>query len=330
MDKLIAFFKNIWFKRGVAVFSLGYTLLMIWLAYISYGYYFDIENPTPLFVLYLFVNLCAAALFVVSRKQIITQVNSYILPPIIFVILLFGFGNWYIIVPPMVVMVILFFANSSNETLKTVLGTMYLLMFVIGIVGYIGIQIFIGTITLTTGVDLSKRDKSYEKLSASGEYRIVRYYDTNGANTFQRYYVEETKDDIKIPLGVCKKVLGCKYVHTAAYTLVPTDAVSWSKDSADGEAREVLLVESVVRENPYLVDKSETKGFISQLLDFIFRKGDDDSDSSGSDNSSGSGDPSDSSDSGDSGDSDSSGSGDSGEGDNSDSSDPGESSGESA
>lgn len=280
MDKLIAFFKNIWFKRGVAVLGLGYTFLMIWLAYMSFGYYFEFENPTPLFVLYLFVNICAMAVFIYSRKQIVTQVNSYILPPIIFAILLCAFGSWYIIVPPMAVMLVLFFANSSNETLKTVLGTMYLLMFVIGIVGYIGIQIFIGAITVTTGVDLSKRDTSYEKLSASGDYRIVRYFDTNGVNTVQRYYVEETKDDIKIPLGMCKKVVGCEYVHTAAYSGIPRDTVTWTSETVNGEKREVLLVEGVVRENPYLIDRVETKSFLQQLLDFLFRRDDDEDDTS--------------------------------------------------
>lgn len=283
MDKLIAFFKNIWFKRGVAVLGLGYTFFMIWLAKVSFGYYFDLENPVPLFVLYLFVNICAATVLVFSRKQIITQVNSYILPPIIFVIMLCAFGNWYLIVPPMAVMVVLFFANSSNETLKTVLGTMYLLMFVIGIVGYIGIQIFIGTITVTTGVDLSKRDKNYENLSSKGEYRIVRYYDTNGLNNVFKYYVEETKDDIKIPLGMCKKVAGCEFIHTSSNTTSANNLVDWAFETSDGEKREVIYVEGVYRENPYLIDKVESKGFIQQIFDMLFRKGEDDesSDTSG-------------------------------------------------
>lgn len=252
MDKFIAFFKNIWFRRGVALIGWGYTLFMVWVAYLSFGYYFDIEKPAPLFVLYLFVNICAAALFVLSRKQIITQINSYFLPPIIFAILIFSFGNWYISIPPIAVMLVVFFVNSSNETLKTVLGTMYLLMFVIGVVGYIGIQIFMGSITFT-GVELSKRDRNYEKLSQSGKYRIVRYFDTNGDRMLQKYFVEETEDDIKIPMGMCKKVYGCKSIHTASYAITPNDLVEWSVVTEDGKKKEVLLVEGFVRENPYLV-----------------------------------------------------------------------------
>ncbi len=256
MDKLIAFFKNIWFRRGVAALGWFYTLFMVWVAYLSFGYFFDIEKPAPLFVLYLFVNICAMALFILSRKQIITQINSYFLPPIIFAILIFSFGNWYISIPPIAVMLVVFFTNSSNETLKTVLGTMYLLMFVIGTVGYIGIQMFMGSITFT-GVELSKRDPNYEKLSDSGDYRIVRYFDTNGDRMLMKYFVEETEDDIKIPMGICKKVFGCKSIHTASYSGIPTDLVAWSTVTEDGKKKEVLLVESFVRENPYLVKKIE-------------------------------------------------------------------------
>ncbi len=285
MDKLIAFFKNIWFRRGVAALGWFYTLFMVWVAYLSFGYFFDIEKPAPLFVLYLFVNICAMALFILSRKQIITQINSYFLPPIIFAILIFSFGNWYISIPPIAVMLVVFFTNSSNETLKTVLGTMYLLMFVIGTVGYIGIQMFMGSITFT-GVELSKRDPNYEKLSDSGDYRIVRYFDTNGDRMLMKYFVEETEDDIRIPMGICKKVFGCKSIHTASYSGIPTDLVAWSTVTEDGKKKEVLLVESFVRENPYLVkkiDEEEDPGSDdpSELSDGIS----DDPDSNNSDSS---------------------------------------------
>lgn len=256
MDKLIAFFKNIWFKRGVAIAGWLYTFLLVWITFLTFGYYFEIEKPAPLFVLYLFVNVCAMVLFIISRKQVITQVNSYIIPPLAFAILIFSFGNWYISIPPIVVMLVLFFVNSSNETLKTVLGTLYLLMFVIGVVGYIGIQLFMGSITFT-GVDLSKRDKNYEKLSESGDYRIVRYFDSNGDRRLQKYYVEATEDDIKIPMGVCKKVRDCQSIYTASYTGIPQDLVEWMVLTSGKEKSEVLIVEGFLRENPYLVKAIE-------------------------------------------------------------------------
>ncbi len=256
MDKLVAFFKNVWFRRFVALMCWGYTALMLWVAWLNFGFYFVFENPTPLFVLYLFVNIAALGLMIYTRKQMFTKINAYILPPIVFATVIFGFGNWYMIAPPLVVMLIVFFVNNSNETLKTVLGTMYLLMYVIGVVGYIGIKMFMGDLSFT-GVDLSRRDLDYEKLSKSGDYRIVRYINDTAERKTMSYYVEYTGDDTEIPLGLCKKVLGCKHVHTATYKDKSEDLISWSTQKVDGETVDVLLVEGSLRENPYLIKPAE-------------------------------------------------------------------------
>ncbi len=258
MDKLLAFFKNVWFRRAVSVLCLGYTALMVWVAVLNAAYYFEIENPAPLFILYLFVNISALGLMILSRKQLVTKINSYILPPVVFVTVICALGNWYMIIPPVVVMVVLFFVNNSNETLKTVLGTMYLLMYVVGIVGFIGATFFLGHIALYD-VDLSKRDTQYEKISQSGEYRIVRYFDKVGDRTVQSYYVETTANDKDIPLGKCKLVLGSKHIHTAAYENYPENLVNWDIRNINGEEIEVLLVEHVVRDNPIEAEKREAE-----------------------------------------------------------------------
>lgn len=253
MDKLVAFFKNVWFRRAIAVICWGYTAFMLWIAWLCFAYYFQFENPTPAFVLYLFINVAAVGLMILSRKQVITQVNSYILPPIVFMILFFGFGNWYIIIPPIVVMLVLFFVNASNETLKTVLGTMYLLLFVIGTAGHIGYERFMGNLSFV-GPDLTERDTDYETLSESGEYRLVRYLDSSPARNTMTYYVEYTGDDITLPKGVAKKVFGCKQVHTAAYTSLTQNFVSWGTQTRNGKKVEILYVDGQnVRDNPYLV-----------------------------------------------------------------------------
>ena len=254
MDKLVAFFKNVWFRRAIAVISWAYTVFMARIAWLCFAYYFQFENPTPAFILYLFINVCAMGLFILSRKQVITQINSYVLPPIIFCITFFGFGNWFIVIPPVVVMLVMFFANASNETLKTVLGTMYLLLFVIGVAGHIGVVRFIGNLNFF-GPDLTTRDISYESLSGTGEYRLVRYLSNTADRNTMSYYVEYTGDDVTFPMGVAKKVIGCSHIHTAAYTSLGQDFVEWKVVTRNGKKTEVLLVDGKSeRENPYLVE----------------------------------------------------------------------------
>ncbi len=272
MDKVVAFFKNVWFKRAVALVCWSYTAAMAWVAWLNFAFFFEYENPTSLFVLYLFINVAALGLMFYTRKQTITKLNCMVLPLIVFLIVIFGYGNWYVIAPPLAVVVIMFFANNANETFKTVIGTMYLLMYVIGVAAYIAIDMLMGPITFT-GVELNLRDPDYEVLSPSGEYRIVRYVDEpTGDRRIAMYYIEYTLEDEKIPFGFCKKVLGCEHSLSSQYTGKSDDPIKWVE--IDGE--EMLSVEGSIRENPYLVEPVSETAESNDALVPIAPFGDDD------------------------------------------------------
>lgn len=260
MDILASVFRNVWLKRGVAVLCWGYTGLLIWLAWLNFAYFLEYDNPTSLFVLYVFVNVAALALMIYTRNQVITQINALIMPPILLVSFILAFGNWYMLLPPLCVLVAMFFISRANETLKTVLGTMYLLMFVIGAAAYITMTLLMGRLSLT-GVDLTLRDTNYEVLSADGNYRIVRYVDKpNGERRTASYYVEDVSKDVEIPFGSGKRVLGCGWVLTTKYTGKDNNPVQWVEATKDGEKVEALEVEGTLKENPYLVvEVSETE-----------------------------------------------------------------------
>ncbi len=254
MDSLVALFKNVWLKRGVALLCWAYTGLLVWLAWLNFAYFLEFENVTSLFVLYVFVNIAALGLMIYTRRQVITQINIMILPPILFVTFLLAFGNWYMILPPFCVIVAMFFICTANETLKTVLGTMYLLMYVVGGAAYITITLLMGRISLT-GVDLTLRDPNYEVLSPGGDYRIVRYVDKpTGERRTASYYVEDVSEDSEIPFGSAKRVLGCGWVVTTKYTSRTDSPISWVTQTVDGEKVEMLNVEGVIKENPYLAE----------------------------------------------------------------------------
>ena len=263
MDKLVAFFKNKWLKRGVALVCWSYTWMLCWVTWLYFAFFIEYENPTSLFILYVFINVAALGLMIYTRRQVITMINCMVIPPIVFLLVLFGFGNWYLILPPVCVMVAMFFINTAHETLKTVLGTIYLLMFVIGIAGYLGVNMLIGSFSFT-GVDLSLRDNDYEKVSPSGDYRIVRYIDKpSGDRRTAMYYIEYTGDDTEIPFGFCKKVFGCRHQFSSQYTGKSDDPIDWIEVTINGIETEMLSVEGSLRENPYLkkpVGETEESG----------------------------------------------------------------------
>ena len=254
MDQLVALFKNVWLKRSVALLCWGYTGLLAWVAWLNFAYCLEFDNPTPLFVLYVFVNIVALGLMIYTRRQVITQVNVMVLPVIVFATFLLAFGNWYMILPPLCVVIAMFFISRANETLKTVLGTMYLLMYVVGGAAYITITLLMGRMS-PTGVDLTLRDPNYEIISPDGNYRIVRYVDKpTGERRTASYYVEDITKDSDIPFGSAKRVLGCGWVVTAKYTSRTDNPVSWVMQTVDGEKIQMLSVEGSIKENPYLAE----------------------------------------------------------------------------
>lgn len=256
MDTLASIFGNVWLKRGMAVLCWGYTGLLVWLAWLNFAYFLEYENPTSLFVIYVFINVAVLGLMIYTRHQVITQINVMIMPLILLVSFILAFGSWYMLLPPICVIVAMFFICRANETLKTVLGTMYLLMFVVGGAAYVAITLLMGRLTIFTGVDLTLRDANYEKLSSDEAYRIVRYVDKpNGERRTASYYVEDVSGDIDIPFGKAKKVLGCGWVLTTKYSGREDDPVSWVKTTIDGERVEALNVEGVIKENPYLAEE---------------------------------------------------------------------------
>lgn len=256
MDTLASIFGNVWLKRGMAVLCWGYTGLLVWLAWLNFAYFLEYDNPTSLFVIYVFINVAALGLMIYTRHQVITQINVMIMPLILLVSFILAFGSWYMLLPPICVIVAMFFICRANETLKTVLGTMYLLMFVVGGAAYVAITLLMGRLTIFTGVDLTLRDANYEKLSSDEAYRIVRYVDKpNGERRTASYYVEDVSGDVDIPFGKAKKVLGCGWVLTTKYSGREDDPVSWVKATIDGERVEALNVEGVIKENPYLAEE---------------------------------------------------------------------------
>lgn len=146
------------------------------------------------FTVYVILSVVFLGLMLFSRREIMTRIISIFMLPVVFCLILFNMGDWVLIVPPFVVAVIIFFAAGTGENVKVVMGTIYLLMYVLGIVAYFVLNIlFGGTSTETvlnadldtsTSVYALYRD-NFKKLtevtsdentiSPDGRYQIVLY-----------------------------------------------------------------------------------------------------------------------------------------------------------
>lgn len=204
MDKVINFFKNKWVKRFFSLFTLAFPAFLIYIDWLVFAYSIEPVNPIALFLLYVLVNFIFGGLMFYTKNQIITRISLCISPLIIFLMMIIDFGNWYLIVPPLAINAVIFLASGAGETLKTVLGTIYLLMFVVGALVYLTLLHF--NLTPQSFLpdkvnycDLDNRTYSYE-YSPGGTYRLVQYIDNdNPERVSASFYVEETADDVHLP-----------------------------------------------------------------------------------------------------------------------------------
>ncbi|MCL1824208.1 MAG: hypothetical protein FWG44_08400 [Oscillospiraceae bacterium] len=211
MDKVISFFKNKWTKLGFSALSLGYGFFMIWLAWLSFSFYLVPVNPVSLFSLFLLINVLFGTVMIYTRKEIATKITACILHPCILVMLVFAFGNWFLLIPVFAVSSVVFFASGSSESLKTILGTIYLILFVLTTLGYMTLQIFsIKVFDIDLELRSPREDYQY---SYDKTYRLVTYTDKeNKENRTISYYVEFTPDDLKLPFLDCERYANSKKI----------------------------------------------------------------------------------------------------------------------
>ena len=187
---------NIWVKRAVGVFNLVYFAVIGLLTYATFVY--DLEftegQEQSFFTVYVAASVIFLLLMIYSRDAIVTKIISVVLPFIVFFVLLFNMYDWILVIPPLVIGVVMFFVACTHETVKVVMGTIYLLIYVLGLVAFFVFKLlFGGTSTLTElNANLDRNSAVYSiykneftkicdvtrddnVLSPDGKYRIIIY-----------------------------------------------------------------------------------------------------------------------------------------------------------
>lgn len=127
---------NVWVKRLISVFNLLYIAVLVLLSYSTFLYDLEIhENSKALFfTVYVLASVIFLVLMIFTREQLATKISAFVLLPLVLTIIMFNMGNWILIVPPFAVAAVIFFVAKNNETAKVIMGTFYLLLYVLGIV----------------------------------------------------------------------------------------------------------------------------------------------------------------------------------------------------
>lgn len=186
--------ENKWTKILVSAMSGIYAYFIIWMAVNSFLYRCVVTSKIEFGFYYIIINLIFLLLMLYCRKQIVTSVISLCLLPIVLVILLMNLNNLIVFIPPFVVCVTMFFACNGHETLKTILGAVYILMYVLGVIAFLVIKLLFGSSVEETRLNIdSLSDKEISSLYSSSTIDTLSndYVSPDGK---YRFFAVDVKD----------------------------------------------------------------------------------------------------------------------------------------
>jgi hypothetical protein len=237
LNAVISFFKNKWTKIGFSALSLGYGFFMLWLAWLTYSFHLVPTSAVSLFMLYLVINFTFGFTMFYTRKEIATQITACLLHPCILVMWVFAFGNWYLLIPALAVATIMFILAGTPESVKTILFTIYLILFVLATLAYMTLQIF--GITNAVFMNMDLRSDIYI-FSTNDSYRLVMYIDEeNKENRTVAFHAEFTEDDIRLPYLIGERYTGSTEVMRRR---LPRDFEIEVIENADGSNANMLII----------------------------------------------------------------------------------------
>lgn len=269
--------QNRWIKLGVSFFCLIYGVLLTALAYATFLYELVFNSKSAFVVLYIILNALFLVLMLFSRKQILTRLQSLVLPLIVFALLVFNFGDWIIFIPAFIVALVMFFASGAGDNTKTVFGTIYIVMYVVGMVAFILVRTYMGNNSVVTELtnqtdyssivfekyDTKKLDElSLYTVSPDGRYRffLVDEQDNNAGRV--KLYVEPNDADKKYKFFTLKEKGRERTIYTYnTRGVIPS--VTWvlNPDSGNYDIRYQFADEQIKTSRIIMPDK--------QYFDFL-------------------------------------------------------------
>ena len=266
---------NIWVKRCTAVFSCAYFAVLCLLTYATFLYKLEFVEgmAAPFLAIYSLASVFFLVLMIYTREMFITRLISVLMMPVTFCLILFNMYNWVLIIPPFVVALVIFFVAGTRANVKVILGTIYLLMYVLGIVAYFVLNMLLGGSAVETelNLDLDPQGDVYalysgqmkhiaevtddtNTYSPDGEYRFQIYDVQDSDKGAVKIYVVPANEDIELKYFTLKQQ-GIRKTVTKNGTRGVVPSVGWivEQDEATGEYYLAILYQLTEEELPKTV-----------------------------------------------------------------------------
>lgn len=248
------FFENIWTKRVVSVIAALYTVGVCCLSYFSVFYSIHVKDKISLCIVVSAVSVIALVLMLYTRKQLLTRISSFLILTAMLPVVLLYFGEKELLIPIILTGVFILLLSGAGEGTKTLVGTIILLMYIFGALGYFLFTSFFITSAKTEVIESG--------LSPSGRYRysVVNTEDTSNGST--SVYIEPNYADVTYPF-VTFKLKNMERIVYHERPICEEINLEWTNQTREEITDEltaitkdidVTLTESELKEFGYTVD----------------------------------------------------------------------------
>ena len=225
--------QNLGRKRAMSVISLLYFLLIVALAVLSFFYTVEVPQKAACCVVLIAISGGALAAMLYSRKQVLTKICSVLLLPFLLPSVLLCFGEWEVLVPLVVTALLAFFLCGCTETIKTVFGTIFLLLYVLGSLAY-----FLGSSLFSTSMASTVVDSG---ISPSRKYRYEVINTEDSSNGSTAVTVEPNNYDVN--LGVLEfRAEGYERTVSLERPMQEETVVRWETQTRQQITEELLTI----------------------------------------------------------------------------------------
>lgn len=220
MDKVMKVLKNKWFILFVSILNGIYTAGLLYFAYIAVFYTIEFENTLKFAVIYSIISVIVGLLMYYTRRSVLTAIFNILNFVVFLPSLLLNWGNWPLLIPAAIVTVFGFFSCKMNDAVKTVFGTIFLLVYIIGcIIFFLVMNVFM---VKTTDTVLESG------ISPSGNFRYYVVNMENKSSGKTAVYIEPNTLDIDV-MGMFKLNTTMKKLVKQANNPT-TMELNWNRD----------------------------------------------------------------------------------------------------
>ncbi|MBQ8826297.1 MAG: hypothetical protein IJ007_04320 [Oscillospiraceae bacterium] len=182
--------KNKWFIMFVSILNAVYTACLLCLAGAAMIYKIEFVDTMKFAIIYSVFSVIVGLLMYYTRGSFLTSIFNILNMFAFLPLLLLQWGNWPLLIPAAIVTLFNFFTCHMNDTMKTVFGTIFLLLYIVCCVAFFLIMNVFRVTTVDTVMETG--------VSPSGYFRYYVLNVENKSSGKTAVYVEPNTLDIDV------------------------------------------------------------------------------------------------------------------------------------